>query len=127
MRLNTFGFWREFGWYLNNQSILLGIPEYKERCFDVEDDFIEYLESGVPLTGLRLGVKCPFTGENLKSPSSYTDGKYVWTNAYIHYLSKGVISLDEDLAKHIKERNFTPVNREEIPLEILNYLDEHIY
>lgn len=124
--MSHFGLWKEYGWVKGASSISEDIPVYQEDEYQTDKRIIDYLESGIPILGLRSIVVCFFTKQDMGSAIILTDGSFAWTKQYIHYLKKGVIELDSTIELHIIGNDYQHPSREQIGMEQLRLIQGNI-
>jgi hypothetical protein len=74
---------------------------------------------------MRMFVECFLTDDVIGTPAVYTDGVYVWTEEYIFYVKKGLITLDSSFYKYMEMQNFKIPKREELPGELINEIKDY--
>lgn len=99
------GFYRE---YYPNVQHHPSICSIKRGIFyDNVDEILAYLNGGKKLFGVRSLEKCALENESwLPSPIVYTDGEYVWTSRFIHYIEKHKIEIPKDFLNFVAQQSY---------------------
>jgi hypothetical protein len=126
MNKKIIGFWQEYGWSTKDMSIHNDIPKYSPGTYKSSIESIEYLEKGIFIIGARMAIYCIFTGKNMVGPMAVTDGIYLWTKEYAHYVREGVMDIPDDFLSHMQANNFRVPSRDDIGTEKLEILIQKI-
>ena len=104
-KIRIFGLWQEYGW--RKQGVPFNAKMLSPKgTFTVDKDIISYLLAGNLVMGFRTTVSCLIYGDQIGSPSIFTDGQVFWTNEYLHYIEQGMLEVDDEILNSIKTHNF---------------------
>ena len=120
--MKKIGFWKEYRPELSEKTLLSEFDSNIDPKSDYSFELIDYLESGIKLTGLRCEFECLLTREEIEGTYTYTDGEWVWTSELIHYVKYHRLKIPEELLSHMAENGYAIPSIEEIGVKRLEYI-----
>lgn len=122
--IKTIGIWKEFGWKFEPNACNVNLFPSKELTYP--NRVISYLLNGISLITLRNIIQCIETGEEIGVQTLYTDGKWVWTEAFWFYVMKGRVEIPDAFLTIMEENNYQVPSKKELGqarlLKIKSYL-----
>ena len=108
LQINLIGFWEEY----TKNSRCPSIHKYQTAIGnDLSKGYLDYLKHGIAFMGVRTAINCVLDHNNIITPHGmiYTDGKWIWSDAFIYYVENYNFSIPNDFRTHIDhKKNLKP-------------------
>lgn len=122
--MKPIGFWKEFR--TSTAPSLFQNGSLKKRTKIPNEKVLKYLKNGVWLDKLRTWFNCPIDGTLIRTPTTYTDGEWVWTTEFIYYYEHYDIDISLDFVNYMENSNYRLPMREQLGESLINDMAQKI-